>query len=137
MFKVIAGSAVSLLVSSCGSDFIHDERLAGPYRLVAVDTMEQMSLCRDIDPSGSCAGDGLAGETLFAAGANNRFIALAIHPNGDRTRTDFYYLVRSAREADDGGRGAVLKGPLDERSFAEAKARLDLPRFSRVFSNLK
>lgn len=103
--------------------------------------MQDMLLCRSLE-GGDCAGDGLGGDTVFAAGANDRFITLAIHPRtwpqpSGSSRTDFYYLIRSPDEAADGGRGATLKGPFDERTFANEKRRLGLPEFARVFHELK
>lgn len=134
MMKVIA-AALALCVSACGNGFIYEEKLAGPYRLVAVDETEQMLLCRDL--GGGCAGDGLGGQTVFAAGANKRYIALAIHPKSDHDKTDYYYLIRSPHEAEDGGRGAILKGPLNQNEFSRAKRNLALPQFQRVFDELK
>jgi hypothetical protein len=140
MRVLVLGAAA--ITAGCGNGFVHDEKLAGPYHLVAVDEMEQMALCRSLD-GGDCAGDGLGGETVFAAGENDRFITLAIHPRknwpeaADRARTEYYYLIRSSSEAQDGGREARLMGPFNQRQFATEKARLRLPDFTRVFDELE
>lgn len=42
-----AGLAIPLSVAGCG--FVRDEILVGPYRLVAVDISEDMSLCRSVE----------------------------------------------------------------------------------------
>src|SRR3954452_545568 len=95
--------ALAMSTAGCGSGFVHDEKLTGPYHLVAVDEMEQMSLCRELE-GGSCSGDGLPDQTIFAAGASDRFIALARHPRewpnpADRSTTEYYYLLRTSTEA--------------------------------------
>jgi len=73
MLKCLASVAVTLALAACGNGFVHDEGLSGPYRLVAIDVMEQMSLCRDVGRSGDCAGDGLGGEEIIRRAAA-RFI---------------------------------------------------------------
>ena len=131
-----------LLLAGCWSfaGFVYDERLAGPYRLVAVDTMEQMILCRDMG-GGDCAGDGLPDETIFAAGADDRFIVLARHPRTwpdppDRTVTEYHYVIRVPDEAERGPYGRV-RGPFDETQFEAETRRLGLPGFSRTFEELR
>jgi hypothetical protein len=139
----LAGAAALCFASvGCWQGFAHDEKLDGPFHLVAVDELEQMSLCRALE-DGSCVGDGLGDETVFAAGYNDRFIALAIHPRkhwpgpADRTLTEYYYVVRTSSEKTDGGAGAILKGPLSGPQFAKEKRRLSLPEFTKVFDELK
>jgi hypothetical protein len=74
-------SLITLLcLTGCGNGFVWDEVLDGPYRLVAVDIDEDMSLCRSVDMSdmsGNCAGDGLPGETVFQAGSSPKYIVSA------------------------------------------------------------
>ena len=61
-------SLVSLLcLTGCGNGFVWDEVLDGPYRLVAIDISEDMSLCRSVDTSGTCVGGGLPDATVFQA----------------------------------------------------------------------
>lgn len=136
------------------SGLVYDETVAGPYRLVAVDTMEDMVLCRSIEGnSGDCVGDGLPEPTVFAAGANDRFIAFARHPRGeftvgsgnetvsisqgpvDSTVTEYYYLIRNRN--DEGGPYGNVRGPFDERDFAAETRRLGLPAFSIVIDELR
>ncbi|QAY75188.1 hypothetical protein [Sphingosinicella sp. BN140058] len=106
-----------------------------------MDVREDVLLCRSLE-EGGCAGDGLGGDTLFAAGASDRFITLAVHQRTwprpkDLARTDDHYLIRSPDEAADGGRCATLECPFDERTFANEKRRLGMPEFARVFQELK
>ena len=118
---------------------VHQEQLAGPYELWATDTMEDMILCRSIGDG--CVGDGLPGDTIFAAGADERFIVLARHPREwpdapDRTVTEYYYLIRSPDDAERGPYGRV-RGPFDEARFEAEKRNLGLPDFSRTFEELR
>jgi len=144
-FQPIGLAAAAMLcfaTAACGQGFVHDEKLDGPFDLVAVDEMEQMSLCRELE-DGSCVGDQLGDETVFAAGYNHRFITLAIHPRkhwpapADRSVTNYYYVTRTSTEKTDEGAGAILKGPLTEQQFASEKRKLKLPEFTRVFDELK
>ena len=141
-------SLASLLcVVGCG--FVRDEVLDGPYRLVAVDAPDDMSLCRSSGKEGVCVGDGLPGPTVFQAGANSQYIVLARHPlphdtwrpwqeykPPDRSVTEFYYIVREANEWD-AVKPVSLFGPFNELEYQQEKKRLQLPEFSRVFDDLK
>jgi hypothetical protein len=130
-----------LSTSACGRwGFVHDEKLDGPYHLVAVDEMEQMTLCRSLE-DGDCPGVG-PDETVFAAGANRKFVVLARHPRefpnpADRTKTEYYYVIRTANEAKEDLPPENVKGPFTEQQFALERRRLGLPGFSRVFEELK
>ena len=137
---------LALLASACGPfwGFVHDEHLAGPYRLVATDSDEQMSLCRSApNGGGDCFGDGLPGQTIFAAGADERYIVVGRHPHDFITgnsppgaTTEFYYVIRTPDEAERGPYGHV-RGPFTEQQFENEKRRLNLPEFTRVFGHLK
>lgn len=118
----------ALLLGACGG-FVHDETLAGPWRLVAVDRQEDMILCRSIE-GGSCAGDGLPGPRIIAAGADERHVVVIRRAPSGRSADEYYFLIRASDEAT---RGGTLHGPFDASQFAVEKARLGLPEFSRVF----
>ncbi len=128
----------ALLVSACWpfAGFVHDERLDGPWRLVAVDVISEMMLCRSVDPFG-CVGDGLPGPTVFAAGWDERYIVVAAHENDFHRRETpaHYYIVRVR---DDPWEGAsIVKGPFLSAEFVREKRRLNLPEFSVVFDELR
>jgi hypothetical protein len=131
--------ALAVFVCCSGCGFVHDEVLDGPYRLVAVDTRGDMSLC--ISVGDDCSGDGLPGPMVFAAGANRQFVDIARHPPAadgqiDRRVTEYYYIIRMPDEAK-GVDPKNLIGPLDQARFDQEKRRLGLPAFSRVFDDLK
>jgi hypothetical protein len=136
------------LLAGCApfGGFVHDEHLGGPYRLVAVDEMEQMGICRSVpDGSGDCVGDGLPSDTVFAAGINAQYLVAARRatrdPFGEAPKNpgaiEYYYVVRTAGE---GGRGPPpenIVGPLTEPDFNRARQELGLPEFTRVFEELR
>ena len=138
--RALALSA-TLMLAGCLPfwSFVHAERLDGPYRLVAVDTMEQMVICRSSpDGGGDCIGDGLPSETVFAAGANQRYLVAARHaPDDPFRRAEFYYVIRTPDEAERGVPRSNVVGPLTELEFDRARARLGLPEFSRTFDELR
>lgn len=120
-----------LLVSGCG--FVHDERITGPYRLIAVDLDKQMSISYDL---GDGSAVGRIDETVFAFGFDERFIVAKQHPNGDRSVTNFFYLdmtkdSKYAKPSDS------VTGPLTEKEYASEAVRLNLPKFSRTLTALK
>ncbi|MGZ8998467.1 MAG: hypothetical protein ACXW2T_06385 [Allosphingosinicella sp.] len=134
--------------SLLANDLIHDEKLVGPYRLTAIDTMETLSILWEI-PGGGLVGDGLPGPTVFAAGYDQYYLAAAVHPQYcppfaencsghgmNRELAEYYYVVRSADEREripyDG-----IKGPFTASQFEAAKIRLGLPDFSRRFPELE
>lgn len=140
-WMIAGGAALALAGCWFPQGFVHDEVLVGPYRLVAVDSPEQMMLCRSVGEEGDCVGDGLPGETIFAAGANDRYITLARHPRTwpdppDRSVTEYYYVILTADAAERDPHGGV-RGPYGEEQFERERARLGLPAFSRTFENLR
>lgn len=134
-----ASLAILLCLAACG--FVQDAAIDGPYRLVAIDTDEDMMLCRSIEIQGDCVSDGLPGPTVFQAGANAQYIVFARHPcklgeAPDRSITEFYYIARKANERDVSVRVSV-SGPFNESEYQEEKRRLRLPEFTKVFAKLK
>jgi hypothetical protein len=112
---------------------------------VAVDAMEQMGVCRSLQESDACVGDGLPSDTVFAAGANRQYLVAARRVRasafGEAPRNlgaiEYYYVVRVADEAEHGLPEKNIVGPLTEREFNDAKQRLMLPEFTHVFDELR
>lgn len=145
---VALGALLVLAASACipFGGFVYDLRLGGPYRLVAVDTMDQMIVCRDMGTLGDCVGDMLPSATVFAAGIDDEHLVIGRRvtrePFVDRPANygeiEFYYVVRTADEAEPAGlRQENIIGPLTQSEFESAKAEFDLPEFSRVFDELR
>jgi hypothetical protein len=132
-------AAATALLLGGWNDVVHDERLDGTYRLIAIDTREAMIVCRRI--SGAfCVGDELPGPTVFAAGANSKYVVIARHPADppappNKSVSHYYYVVRRAET--DFLRDGDVVGPLSRRQFEAERRRLGLPPFSRVFGDLQ
>jgi hypothetical protein len=133
---------VSLLIlatlAGCGG-YAYDEALSGSYRLVAVDELDNMIVCRRF-AAGDCIGDELPGPSVFAAGANSHYVTIARHPMApgsppEKSVTEYYYVIRHTDRMflHDGD----VVGSLNEAQFDVAKDRLQLPAFSKVLSALR
>jgi len=140
-FALSLVAALPLLLSCIGGwGFVHDQTLVGPYRLVAVDTREDMALCRSLE-GGDCLGHGLPGRTVFAAGADERYLVIARHPSAfgeplNKAVTEYYVVERSPDEADLRFRPEVL-GPFDQAEFDARVRQLSLPGFTIGFDDLR
>jgi len=129
---------VLLGLGGCGDywQFAHDERVDGPYRLQAVDTLSEMSV------NYACHGGAAERiqETVFKVGFDERFLVAARHPfddvsgRFDEKVTEYYYLVRSADGCDKLSSVSV-HGPFDAARFDQESRRLDLPHFSRIITD--
>ena len=127
----ISLAVAAALLSGCG--YVHDEQLTGPYRLIAVDTLDQMSLSYGLSDGNVIE---RIGETVFAVGWNERYIVAKQHPNNDLSITAFYYLDRS-RDSTYADPSASVTGPLSEAEFSTRQAELGLPEFSRTIKSLQ
>jgi hypothetical protein len=127
----MAAVSVACLLSGCG--FFHDERLVGPYRLLAVDNSEEMAICEGAS-SGGCGW--VVPPTVFAVGWNTSFIIAKQHPlkprasKSDKSTTTFWII----RVAD-----RTVIGPLSEPEFELTRIRLGVPielEFRKQFPDL-
>jgi hypothetical protein len=125
---------VALGLSACG--FVYDEHIVGPYREVAVDVDEQMSICEethDSDVVHCVVADG-----VFAIGNDAGFIIAKQHPLNksqgfvvDKSVTNFW-IVRVADRS--------VFGPFNADAFKMERSRLGVPEgllFTRVHRNLE
>jgi hypothetical protein len=121
----------ALLISGCG--FVHDEHITGPYRLIAVDIDEQMSISYDL---GGGSAVGRINETVFAFGHDKRFIVAKQHPNGDKSITNYFYLdmIKDSKYAEPSD---SVTGPLTKTEFEGEAKRLNLPKFTRTITALE
>jgi len=126
----LAAIVIVLWPVACNLGFAYEEKLIGDYGLIAVDEMEQMSVCKFRNGGGGVA---VINETVFAAGWNDEFLIAKQHPNHgsiDRSVTNFYILRVTDGE---------LFGPYTESGYQKARQRLQLPgslQFTRVFDRL-
>lgn len=132
MKALLLSSLLSVaLLSGCG--FVHDEQLTGPYRLIAVDTLDQASVSYAL-PNGAAVGR--ISDTVFAVGWNDRHIVAKQHPKNNRSITHFYYLDIS-RDGPHADPSASVIGPLSESEFLSKRAELDLPEFKHTIISLQ
>lgn len=108
------------------------------YCLVALDSPTKMNL--------SFYDEGyyseLVGPTVYAIGANEKFLVLKQHPAGktpgslNRAVTNFYIIVRTpSTDFEDRLKG--VRGPLTQDDFKKISAKLSLPKFSKTFRDLE
>ena len=122
-----------------------EEVVSTPYELAAVDTMFEMTLYYK-NGNDLSVKVGSNSETVFEAGANDKYIVAAIHPfhQTDRPDTDYldkkitryYYLIR-ALDGPDKLPNVSVRGPFDAKAYATEKQRLGLPPFTTVIDSLK
>ena len=135
----MAAIGVAFLVFSAlyaDREYVH---VAGPFYLTYFERRDRMSLFRcPTGPSGGCAGEGLPDETVFAAGADARYVVVARHPHGNGNVTEYFYFARIDRESRGWGNGPEkIIGPISEDAFNAARASLKLPPLSIVIDDLK
>jgi hypothetical protein len=109
------------------------------YIAMEVDSPEQMHLAFDTEDGIAM---GLVDATVFALGADDRYIVVKQHPAkdafsaGDRSRTNYFYVERTS-SPDFRERQRRVIGPLSEHEFHERAAALRLPAFQKVFRGLQ
>jgi hypothetical protein len=125
MHKALVLVLFTIPLGACG--FVHDERIDGPYRLVAIDVWEEMAICYEIE--NGCIGR--IPETVYTVGFDAKYLVAARHPNNDQSKTEYYYLTRAL----DGpliDPSATVSGPFNADEFEAERTRLNLPPFSRT-----
>jgi hypothetical protein len=125
------GIVAGVFLSGCG--LAHDEEIIGPYRLSAIDIDRQMSVCYRL-ASGGCIGR--IDETVFAVGADARFIVAKQHPLDDRTITN-YFILAIANDSELADPSKSVIGPLSEAAYRDKAQLLRLPAFTRTIDALK
>jgi hypothetical protein len=133
---------VLLLLAGCGNDTVH---VAGPFYLMWIDISEETALYRCPDgPDGrlGCAVDGLPNSTVFAAGADSRYVVAARHPRNnnvtDKSVTQYFYFARTKAERSGWGPDPEkIIGPLTQPEFEAASTAYHLPSLSIVLDDLK
>lgn len=109
------------------------EKIVGPYRLSAIDSNQQMSVCYEL-ASGGCIGR--IEETVFAVGADARYIVAQQHPSDNRAITNYFILV-IANDSELAEPSKSVIGPLSEAAYLAKAQSLRLPAFTRTIEALK
>lgn len=131
---------VALVVGLTGCDslgFTEHEWHSGDYVLAAIDTREDMSLYADLG-KGNLAG--LVDSTVFALGADKRYIVLKQHPategtGVDRGVTNYFVVTRLPGTIVEKQTG--VHGPMTREQFEQLSATLHLPPFTKTLDDLK
>ena len=138
--RILSSSVVfGILLSSCNGLWPDTYWRAEDYVLIAVDTLEQMALAIDM---GDGTSQGIVEPTVFAVGANEKYIVVKQHPrqNGtglvDRSVTRYYVVTRS-RSGVFEERQKGVRGPLTAAEFEVLRATQQLPAFSKTFADLE
>jgi hypothetical protein len=109
------------------------------YVAMEVDTPGQMHLAFDNRDGTSL---GLVDATVFAVGADTRYIVVKQHPatdgfgHFDRSVTNYFYIERTD-SSDFRERQRRVIGPLSEQDFRGRAAALKLPSFQKTFRDLQ
>jgi hypothetical protein len=129
----LAWAPLIAMLSGCNVGNAYNRHLVGPYRLIAIDVMEQMSVSYDLGDGSTV---GRIDETVFAVGWNERFIVAKQHPKNDRKVTRFYILdmTGDSRNSDP---SVCVTGPLTQDEFDSKRGSLKLPGFTETFWTLK
>ncbi len=121
-----------LHLTGCG--FVYDEKLVGPYRLVAIDITEQMSVCYSAAAEESCIGR--IEETVFSVGWNAQYIVAKQHPSNDKSVTN-YFILDIAKDRMNSDPSESVTGPLSEVEFKMQSASRRLPAFTKTIHELE
>lgn len=102
---------------------------SGKYEVYWIDVSSDLTL-------GLTLGNGVAiGRVMpqvYAVGEDDTWIVAAQHPNGDKTKSQFYYLPKAQDHEHKNAKEIVL-GPFTKTEFEKLKAELALPDWSKRF----
>ena len=134
-----AATCIAAAVVLSGCDLAFQHTIAGPYKLQPVEQNTQMIVAYDLGGGNYI---GRVEESVFAVGANARYVVAARHPHEpgytpvDKTVTEYFYIDRAADRplADP---SLAVRGPFDAQTFDAERRRMGLPEFSREIAELK
>ncbi|MFO0478187.1 MAG: hypothetical protein ACK50L_05345 [Bacteroidota bacterium] len=133
--KYIYGLFTAASLFSCNG--LKNEHLTERYYFVAVDARENMSLGYSVNDDNSSFVD-VVGETVFAAGYDDKYIILKQHPSNNRAITN-YYIVPIYKEFNYSPEKGVI-GALTLEQFNEKRKELNIPdevTFTKEIEDLK
>lgn len=126
----IAIVALMLSVStlSCSLFDSGTEWKDGPYALLWIDIPADVTLSYS---NNQRAWSPLVEKQVFAVGSDSRYIVAKQHPDGDRSKTNFYVVDRSR------GEFHSVRGPMSEVEFTKITVQLGLPPFTKTLRSLE
>ncbi|MES1198779.1 MAG: hypothetical protein ABUS48_02220 [Pseudomonadota bacterium] len=127
-FGSVAAAAVLIVaLNSCApGDFTYWKRVDGPYRISAIDDINDMNICYD-------AGGGGCYErieaTVFSVGWDTHYIVAARRVRNTRGAPLYYYIDRTSDVRSNDTK--AVHGPFSEAEFRVESRRLSLPPMKR------
>ena len=125
--RILFSTLLLLVFAACSKWSIDTEWKSGEFRLIAIDTMSQMTLIHEASSMS------LVEPTIFAVGADAKHIVLKQHPSTeagtkfDRSVTNYFIVTRDKS----------VQGPLTKEQFDALSTSLSLPPFTKVFEELQ
>ena len=102
---------------------------SGKYEVYWIDISSDLTL-------GLAVGNGVAiGRVMpqvYAVGEDDTWIVEAQHPNGDTSKSQFYYFPK-AQDHEHKNANEIVLGPFNETEFEKLKTELALPNWSKHF----
>lgn len=131
--STLVATMLCALIAGCGLFDSGVEWRSGPYALLWIDTPDNVSLSYDLG-SGSWAGR--VEPQVFAVGANDQYIVAKQHPVHNKSRVDYYIVLRGEDSMSADSKKVVL-GPLTTEEFDQKSKGLNLPQFGKVLEALQ
>ena len=125
--RIVVVTLLMLVLAACSKWSIDTKWRSGAFRLIAIDTISQMTLIHEDSPMS------LVEPTVFAVGADAKHIVLKQHPSSDsgtkfdRSVTNYFVVSRDKS----------VQGPLTKEQFDALSTSLSLPPFTKVFDELR
>ena len=122
---IIATCLAAIALSGCESA---PQWTSGNYEVYSMGGQSELEF--GVDVGGGI--QGLVNPLVTGVGEDALWIVVKQHPNGDKTKTDYFYLPK--RSSDEQKKGFdVAQGPFSETEFKQKTNDLKLPPFSRYF----
>ncbi len=117
---------ITAAVTGCDSGTVWK---SGSYEVYWVDIPSDLTLGLDL---GNGSAIGRVMPQVTAVGEDAQWIVAARHPDGDKTKTEYFYFSKTEdhphKNAED-----IVKGPFTEEAFKKESATLKLPAFTKRF----
>lgn len=117
---------ISVLLSSCDPG---ERWSSGNYVVYAIDDSELIKFGVQVGGGGI---QGLVRPKVVGIGEDPKWIVIERHPNGDKTRPEFYYLEKLQVSDQQNGKD-VVHGPFSQAEITQKRVELKLPPISERF----
>ena len=119
-----------MTIASCNLDFGPKHRLNESYYLDGIDIDSEMSLYYDLGDRGAI---GRIEPTVFAVGADNRYIIAKQHPKNNRSATN-YFILDMTKDGELADPKESVIGPLTEVEFNSTRVAMGIsPRLDFTY----